>query len=56
MNKYTLLTIVGLAIGGIGTLIGDFVSDKKMEDMIDEKIEKKLNANNSSKDKQIETE
>lgn len=45
MEKSNLVKLVGLgamALGGIATLIGNWVQERQMEQMIDEKVQEAL--------------
>lgn len=37
-----LVGLVGLALGGVATLIGNWAQEKQMEEMIDEKVNEAL--------------
>lgn len=47
MNKSTifkLVSFIGLALGGIGTLLSNWADDKELDAMIDEKLDERLAA------------
>lgn len=41
-NLFKLLSVVGLALGGIGTLLSSWADDKEQEAIIEEKINEAL--------------
>lgn len=41
-NAVKLVGLVGLALGGVATLIGNWAQEKQMEEMIDEKVNEAL--------------
>lgn len=41
-NAVKLIGLVGLALGGVATLIGNWAQEKQMEEMIDEKVNEAL--------------
>lgn len=41
-NIFKLVSLIGMAIGGIGTLVSAWADDKELDAMIDEKLDKRL--------------
>lgn len=57
MNSTTvfkLISFVGLALGGIGTILSNWADDKKLDTIIDEKIDKRLSESESEEDDESE--
>ena len=43
-NLFKLLSLAGMALGAIGTLLSNWADDKELDMVIDEKINEKLTA------------
>ena len=41
-NIFKLISLAGMALGAIGTLLSNWADDRELDMMIDEKIQKKL--------------
>jgi len=44
-NIFKLLSLVGMALGAVGTLLSSWADDKELDRLIDEKIDKRLTTN-----------
>ncbi len=43
-NIFKLLSLVGLALGAVGTLLSNWADDKELDMIIDEKLDERLAA------------
>ena len=53
MSKATifkLISLAGLALGGVGTLLSTWADDKELDMIIDEKINERLTTNESEEE------
>lgn len=49
-NMFKLLSLVGMALGAIGTLLSNWADDKELDRMIDEKLDERLTAHTDEED------
>ena len=42
INLFKLLGLIGLGLGGVGTLLSSYADDKKLEALVDEKVRERL--------------
>lgn len=49
-NLFKLMSLVGLALGGIGTLLSNWADDKEQDAVIEEKINEALAARESEEE------
>ena len=47
---FKLLSLVGMALGAIGTLLSNWADDKELDRMIDEKLDERLTAHTDEED------
>lgn len=43
-NLFKLIGFLGMALGGVGTLVSSWASDKELERLVDEKVQERLAA------------
>ena len=43
-NIWKLVSLLGILLGGAGTLLSSWASDKELDSMIDEKLDERLTA------------
>lgn len=49
-SLFKIISLVGLAVGGIGTLISNWADDKQQDKIIEEKVNEAIAARNSDEE------